>query len=271
MRVMMLWEMSSCKPAWVKRLNTPPVTLILLGSFTSVTIFQREPKCVAGVVTWKVKVNTVLGKKKRKLPFRFHRVCVGHESYHGKHIQLRYYVQITLHRKWLPAVIHTQDVWMMSPRLPEPVETLYNIRMEVGIERLLHLEMEYSRSVYFTDECILGKVYFLDLHANLKNMMICLQRKEVLNIGSGCHAESENLFLFEFMDGAPAAGECIPLRLDLKALPYLTPTYKNALGKFSVVYVLNLILVDEEDKKYFKTQEITLCRRPLVCAPTTAL
>jgi hypothetical protein len=43
----------------------------------------------------------------------------------------------------------------------------------------------------------------------------------------------------------------------------LTPTYKNVGGKFSVRYYLNLVLVDEEERRYFKQQEITLWRREL--------
>ena len=44
--------------------------------------------------------------------------------------------------------------------------------------------------------------------------------------------------------------------------PYdLTPTYKLVHNKFSVKYYLNLVLVDEEDRRYFKQQEIQLYRQ----------
>ena len=50
-----------------------------------------------------------------------------------------------------------------------------------------------------------------------------------------------------------------PCRLFLS--PYdLTPTYKLVHNKFSVKYFLNLVLVDEEDRRYFKQQEIQLYR-----------
>jgi vacuolar protein sorting-associated protein 26 len=53
---------------------------------------------------------------------------------------------------------------------------------------------------------------------------------------------------------------CCPRSLFLS--PYdLTPTYKDVHNKFSVRYFLNLVLVDEEDRRYFKQQEITLYRR----------
>jgi hypothetical protein len=55
--------------------------------------------------------------------------------------------------------------------------------------------------------------------------------------------------------------------------PYdLTPTYKTVHNKFSVKYYLNLVLVDEEDRRYFKQQEIALfrLREPPPGPPTPA-
>ena len=67
---------------------------------------------------------------------------------------------------------------------------------------------------------------------------------------------------YEIMDGAPVRGESIPIRLFLNACESnLTPTYKSIHSKFSVKYYLNLVLVDEEDRRYFKQQEITLWRK----------
>jgi len=54
------------------------------------------------------------------------------------------------------------------------------------------------------------------------------------------------------MDGCPSkVGEVIPIRLYLGAYD-LTPTMKNINNKYSVKYFLNLVLVDEEDRRYFK-------------------
>ena len=57
-------------------------------------------------------------------------------------------------------------------------------------------------------------------------------------------------------------GESIPIRLYLNGFD-LTPTYRNIAQKYSVRYYLNLVLVDEEERRYFKQQEITLYRREL--------
>ena len=62
------------------------------------------------------------------------------------------------------------------------------------------------------------------------------------------------------MDGAPVKGESIPIRVFLAGYD-LTPTMRDINKKFSVRYYLNLVLVDEEDRRYFKQQEITLWRK----------
>lgn len=50
-----------------------------------------------------------------------------------------------------------------------------------------------------------------------------------------------------------SVGESIPIRLFL-ANYELTPTLKDVNKKFSVRYYLNLVLIDEEDRRYFKQQ-----------------
>lgn len=62
------------------------------------------------------------------------------------------------------------------------------------------------------------------------------------------------------MDGAPVRGESIPVRLFLGGFD-LTPSYRNVHNKFSVKYYLNLVLIDEDDRRYFKQQEVTLWRK----------
>ena len=65
---------------------------------------------------------------------------------------------------------------------------------------------------------------------------------------------------YEIMDGAPVKGESIPIRLFLAGFE-LAPTMRDVFKKFSVRYFLNLVLVDEEDRRYFKQQEIQIWRK----------
>ena len=50
-----------------------------------------------------------------------------------------------------------------------------------------------------------------------------------------------------------STGESIPIRLFLAGYD-LTPTMRDINKKFSVRYYLNLVLVDEEERRYFKQQ-----------------
>ncbi|KAG2190551.1 hypothetical protein INT46_007738 [Mucor plumbeus] len=62
------------------------------------------------------------------------------------------------------------------------------------------------------------------------------------------------------MDGAPIKGETIPIRLFLGGYE-LGPTFQDINKKFSVKYYLNLVLVDEENRRYFKQHEIFMYRK----------
>ena len=53
-------------------------------------------------------------------------------------------------------------------------------------------------------------------------------------------------------------GESIPIRLFLGGYE-MTPTMRDVNKKFSVRYLLNLVLVDEEDRRYFKQQVCVFC------------
>lgn len=48
-------------------------------------------------------------------------------------------------------------------------------------------------------------------------------------------------------------GETIPIRLFLGGFD-LTPTFRDVNKKFSTRYYLNLVLIDEENRRYFKQQ-----------------
>lgn len=58
----------------------------------------------------------------------------------------------------------------------------------------------------------------------------------------------------------PLPGETIPIRLFLGGFE-LTPTFRDVNKKFSTRYYLNLVLIDEENRRYFKQQEITVYRQ----------
>lgn len=97
----------------------------------------------------------------------------------------------------------------------------------------------------------------------IKFMEINLVRKETFGTaGNTSKTETENLVKYEVMDGCPDKGEAVPIRMYMNGVQ-LTPSYKNIHNRLSVKYSINLVLVDEEDRKYFKQTEIIIYRKPV--------
>ncbi|KAF3455222.1 hypothetical protein FNV43_RR05670 [Rhamnella rubrinervis] len=195
--------------------------------------------------------------EKKTYPFEFSSVEMPHESYNGVNVRLRYILKVTISRNYVSNIVESQDFVV---RNYTPLPSINNsIKMEVGIEDCLHIEFEYNKSKYHLKDVILGKIYFLLVRIKIKNMELEIRRRESTGSGPNTYVETETLAKFELMDGGPVRGESIPVRLFLS--PYeLSPTYRNINNKFSVKYYLNLVLVDEEDRRYFKQQEITVYR-----------
>ena len=61
------------------------------------------------------------------------------------------------------------------------------------------------------------------------------------------------------MDGVPQKNEVIPIRLDLKCVN-LTPTYENVHNKFSVTYMISILLIDDKKNNYYKDKEVKFFR-----------
>uniref|UniRef100_A0A3P9HVV1 VPS26, retromer complex component B n=1 Tax=Oryzias latipes TaxID=8090 RepID=A0A3P9HVV1_ORYLA len=188
--------------------------------------------------------------------FEFTHVEKPYESYTGQNVKLRYFLRATVVRrlndisKEMDIVVHTLSTY---PELNS------SIKMEVGIEDCLHIEFEYNKSKYHLKDVIVGKIYFLLVRIKIKHMEIDIIKRETTGTGPSVYHENDTIAKYEIMDGAPVRGESIPIRLFLAGYD-LTPTMRDINKKFSVRYYLNLVLIDEEERRYFKQQVKT---RPL--------
>jgi vacuolar protein sorting-associated protein 26 len=191
--------------------------------------------------------------------FEFEKVERAHESYIGLtgYLSLSYYLRVIISRS-LSNITKQVEIWQRN--YSKPPENSGSIKMEVGIEDCLHIEFEYNKSKYHLKDVIIGKIYFLLVRLKIKSMNISLIKRETTGSGLEMYNETKTLSKYEIMDGAPVKGEAIPVRLFLGGFE-LTPSYKDVCGKFSVSYILNLVLVDEDDRRYFKQREIMLWRK----------
>eukprot|EP00940_MAST-03C_sp_MAST-3C-sp2_P001087 g1087.t1 len=198
---------------------------------------------------------------KKAYQFEFKKVDKQYESYKGTQGYVRYFVRATVTRSGFgQTVAKERDFWIQN--LQEAPEINSSIKMEVGIEECLHIEFEYNRSKYHLNDILLGKIYFLLVKIKIKHMEIAIIRREsTLTGGNSQQTESTTMKpTYEIMDGCPVRGEAIPVRLFLSQYD-LSPTYKDVHNKmFSVRYFVNLVLIDMEDRRYFKQQEIILWR-----------
>lgn len=155
--------------------------------------------------------------------------------------------------------IEKQEEFIVANTGEEPGNNI-PIKMEVGIEECLHIEFEFANSKFHLKDCLLGKVNFNLVRIKIKHMELSIVRKEIVGSGANAVTETENLNKFEIMDGAPVKGEIIPIRFYLASTD-LTPTYPNVNNRFQCRYFINLVLIDEEERRYFKQQEIELWRK----------
>ena len=172
-------------------------------------------------------------------------------------IRLRYYINVVINRQYNKI---TKEEEFIVANIGQEPDTNRPIKMEVGIEECLHIEFEFNQSKFHLKDCILGKVFFNLVRIKIKHMELSIIRKEIVGSGQNAVTETENLNKFEIMDGAPVKGECIPIRFYLASTD-LTPTYPNVNNRFQCRYFLNLVLIDEEERRYFKQQEIELWRK----------
>jgi vacuolar protein sorting-associated protein 26 len=196
--------------------------------------------------------------EKKTFEFEFPQVEKQFESYNGINVRLRYFLKFTMTRSFASNITKELDLWVNN--FADYPDINNSIKMEVGIEGCLHIEFEYNRSKYHLKDVIIGKIFFLLVRIKIKHMEIALIKRESTGSGPNLYNESETLTKFEIMDGDPVRGESIPVRLFLGGFD-LTPTYRNIHNKFSLKYFLNLVLIDEQDRRYFKQQEITLWRK----------
>eukprot|EP00804_Cyclotella_cryptica_P003409 CCRYP_018559-RB/>CCRYP_018559-RB protein AED:0.33 eAED:0.33 QI:0/0/0/1/0/0/3/0/272 len=201
----------------------------------------------------------------RTIPFNFRGVEKIHETYHGRNVSVKYFVRVEVLRQWLPPITQEHEVIVQLLGVEPSINEA--IKMEVGIEDCLHIEFEYEKKCYHMHDVICGKINFLLVRIKIKHMELAVIRRETSGEGNDLQnivTETQTLLKYEIMDGAPVKGESIPVRLYLTGIPAdLTPTYHAENNRFSVRYFLNLVLVDEEDRRYFKQSEITLWRKEL--------
>ena len=200
----------------------------------------------------------IILEEKTVFPFNFSGIDKKYDSYCGKNVRLKYYLKVSLLKKYTSGVSKEQEIWVVNYG-EDPVQNDHII-MDVGVERCVSIEFKYAKSIYTLNDVVLGQVYFKNVRLPLASMVLQIHRKETTGYPPNQNVDTEVLAMYELMDGAPVKGESMPIRVFLSNLE-LTPTYKNINNMFSVTYHLHLVLIEEDGKRYFKSCEFQLYRK----------
>jgi len=198
-----------------------------------------------------------------------------YESYHGLNARVQYYVKVSIIRG-LRNISHREELWVHKidtkhrPLWDNSNKASYfkekdftrGVCMEVGVDDVLHIEFKYDKKLFHLHERVLGQVTFKTVSLDLQLGEVSVVKREYIGVGDNQFFETETLQKYEIMDGTPIAGEVVPIRLYLNAVPRLTPTYDMVNDTFSVKYYINLVLITGDGKRYFKQQEIVIYRKP---------
>ncbi|MES1910865.1 MAG: hypothetical protein MHM6MM_003391 [Cercozoa sp. M6MM] len=197
--------------------------------------------------------------------FSFNSVEKEFESYAGKQVKLRYYLRVKVHRSYNTALQQELDFKVQNITEEESDVTANSpvIKQPVGIADCLHIEFEFPRSHWYLDDIVEGQIDFKLVRIKVEYMELSLLRVETVGSGKDRVTTETRVCDFEVMDGAPIKGESIPIRLFLKPLTKLSPSFGNVHNKFSVNYFLKMTLVDDDKRNFFKKCPITLLRRQL--------
>uniref|UniRef100_A0A8I3PEM5 Uncharacterized protein n=1 Tax=Canis lupus familiaris TaxID=9615 RepID=A0A8I3PEM5_CANLF len=169
----------------------------------------------------------------RSYDFEFMRFEKLYESYINANVPLRYFLKVTIVRRLINLV---KGYDLIVHQLATYPDVNNSIKMKVGIENSLqNKDPTYGVAT--------GKK----------------KKKRITGIGPSTTTETEIIAKYKIMNGVPIKGESISIRLFLVGYDP-TLTMRDVNKKFSVRYFLILVLVDEEDRRYFKQQEIILWR-----------
>ena len=207
-----------------------------------------------------------LNNKINNFDFEFKAMEKPYDSYVGKKFSIKYFLLVTIDMGF--SLIKKEKeicVFNCDKNLKKTNELFTNdnnkIKVEIGVESLLHVCFELDRKNYHLKDVISGKVTFKKINLELENMSLKLLKIESL---FGQQDEAESLGFYEIMEGTPSStDDVIYFKMYLKAFNNLSQSIKNEMNNnINVSYYLNLEICDTENRNFFKKIEINLFRLP---------
>ena len=208
----------------------------------------------------------VLNKENNIYDFEFKSVEKQYDSYKGKKFSIKYYLLATIDIGLSPIKKEKEICIFNCDKNLKKINELFandnnKIKVEIGVESLLHVCFELDRKNYHLKDEITGRVSFKKINLELENMSLRIIKIETL---FGKEGEIEPLGLYEIMEGSPSSTEdIIYFKMYLKGFNNLSQTIQNEMNNnIKVSYYISLEICDSENRNFFKKIEINLFRLP---------
>ena len=209
-----------------------------------------------------------LNKEINLFNFEFKGVEKQYDSYRGKKFSIKYILLVTINIG-LSSVTKEKEICIFNcDRNLKKINKLFKkedinnkVKVEIGVENLLHVCFELDRKNYHLKDVVTGKISFKKINLELENMSLKIIKIESL---FGKEGEIEPLGIYEIMDGSPSSTEdIIYFKMYLKGYNNLSETIKNEMNNnINVSYYISLEICDTENRNFFKKIEINLFRLP---------
>ena len=208
----------------------------------------------------------VLNRDNNIYDFEFKSIEKQYDSYRGKKFSIKYLLLVTI-ETGLSSIKKEKEICIFNcdKNLKRINELFLNdknkIKVEIGVESLLHVCFELDRKNFHLKDTITGRVSFKKINLELENMSIRIIKIESL---FGKEGEIEPLGIYEIMEGSPTSTEdIIYFKMYLKGFNNISQTIKNEMNNnIRVSYYLCLEICDSENRNFFKKIEINLFRLP---------
>ena len=209
----------------------------------------------------------VLSKENNIYDFEFKSVEKQYDSYKGKKFSIKYLLLVTVDLGFDSIIKKEKEICIFNcDKNLKRINQLFindnnKIRVEIGVENLLHVCFELDRKNYHLKDVLSGKISFKKINLELENMSLKIIKIESL---FGKEGDIEPLGIYEIMDGSPSSTEdIIYFKMYLKGYNNLSQTIKNEMNNnINVSYYISLEICDTENRNFFKKIEINLFRLP---------
>ena len=207
-----------------------------------------------------------LNKEINIFNYEFKSIEKPYDSYRGKKFSIKYVLLVTLNIG-LSTIKKEKEICIFNcDKNIKKINKLFandnnKIKVEIGVENLLHVCFELDRKNFHLKDVITGKVSFKKINLELENMSLKIIKIESL---FGKEGDIEPLGIYEIMDGSPSSTEdVIYFKMYLKGYNNLSQTIKNEMNNnINVSYYISLEICDSENRNFFKKIEINLFRLP---------